>query len=156
MAAFDLLRQDPSVTIHVPHSRAFSAFLWLTTAGVLGVLLSVPMRQHFVVDEKLTFADGVAAAETLIVLDSKGAESRGAARSIGIGGVLSGLLMIFREDARLLAAAWYRIPEMLALGVTGTAMNVGTELEPARHRLGHAGRHAHQHQHADRHDRSRG
>jgi uncharacterized oligopeptide transporter (OPT) family protein len=125
MAAFDLLRKDPSVTIAVPNLTSLEWFCWLTAAGVLGVFLSVPMRQHFVVDEKLTFADGVAAGETLIVLDSKGTESQGAARSLAVGGVLSGVLMIFREDARLLAAAWYRLPEKLALGATGAAMNVG-------------------------------
>jgi uncharacterized oligopeptide transporter (OPT) family protein len=125
MAAFDLLRQDPTVTIHVPQLSSLQWFSWLTAAGVLGVFLSVPMRQHFVVDEKLTFADGVAAAETLVVLDSKDGDSKGAARSLAFGGVFSGLLMIFREDARLLAPAWYRIPEKLALGATGAAMNVG-------------------------------
>jgi uncharacterized oligopeptide transporter (OPT) family protein len=124
MAAFDMLRMDPNAhftTVLQPHQ----AFMWLTAAGFLGVLLSVPMRQHYVVDEKLTFADGVAAGETLIVLDSKGPESRGAARSLGIGGVLSGLLMIIREDARILGPVWWRVPERLALGPTGAAMNVG-------------------------------
>jgi uncharacterized oligopeptide transporter (OPT) family protein len=124
MAAFDLLRQDP-VTGFTFQLQPHQAFLWLTCSGVLGVLLSVPMRRHFVVDEKLTFADGVAAGETLIVLDSKGEESKGAARSLGIGAVLSGLLMIIREDARLLAAAWYRVPEMLPIGALGAKMNVG-------------------------------
>ena len=37
------------------------AFLWLTITGLLGVLLAVPLRRHFIVEEKLTFADGVAA-----------------------------------------------------------------------------------------------
>jgi uncharacterized oligopeptide transporter (OPT) family protein len=124
MAAFDLLRMDPTAnfTYVLP---PLQAFLWLTSAGVLGVLLSVPMRQHFVVDEKLTFADGVAAAETLVVLDSKGKESRGAARSLAIGGIVSAFVMAIREDARLVAAAWYRIPEMLPLGPTGPTMAVG-------------------------------
>src|SRR5262245_45436087 len=95
MAAFDMLRQDP--TLHFTFQlQPFQAFLWLTTAGLLGVLLSVPMRQHFVVDEKLTFADGVAAGETLIVLDSKSAGAREAARSMGIGTVLSAIVMTFR------------------------------------------------------------
>jgi uncharacterized oligopeptide transporter (OPT) family protein len=124
MAAFDLLRMDPTTGFTYQLSPK-TAFLWLTCSGVLGVLLSVPMRRHFVVDEKLTFADGVAAAETLVVLDSKGTEARGAARSMAIGGVLSGLLMVIREDARLLKAAWYRVPEMLAIGGTGAKMNVG-------------------------------
>src|SRR5437762_3429259 len=91
MAAFDLLRQDPA-TRFTFELKPYQAFLWLTCSGVLGVLLSVPMRRHFVVDEKLTFADGVAAGETLIVLDSRGGESKQAARSLGIGAVLSGLL----------------------------------------------------------------
>ena len=124
MAAFDLLRMDPA-TGFTFELKSHQAFLWLTFSGILGVLLSVPMRRHFVVDEKLTFADGVAAAETLIVLDSKGEESKGAARSLAIGAVLSGLLMIVREDARMLKAAWYRIPEMLPIGPLGAKMNVG-------------------------------
>ncbi len=124
MAAFDLLRQDPNANFTF-QLDPFHAFLWLTSAGVLGVLLSVPMRQHFVVDEKLTFADGVAAGETLIVLDSKGKESRAAAGSMALGGILSAIGFAIREDARLIAAAWYRIPEMLPLGATGPKMNVG-------------------------------
>jgi uncharacterized oligopeptide transporter (OPT) family protein len=124
MAAFDMLRMDPAAHFNyvlTPHQ----SFFWLTTAGFLGVLLSVPMRQHYVVDEKLTFADGVAAGETLIVLDSKGPESKGAARSLGIGGVLSGVLMIFREDAHIFGPVWWRIPERFAFGALGSAMNVG-------------------------------
>jgi len=124
MAAFDLLRQDPAA--HFTFQLGpLQSFLWLTAAGFLGVLLSVPLRQHYVVDEKLTFADGVAAAETLIVLDSKGSEAKDAARSLGIGGVLSGVTMVLRADTQLLGDVWYRIPEKLALGATGAIMNVG-------------------------------
>jgi len=124
MATFDLLRQDPNAHFTF-QLQSWQAFLWLTASGVLGVLLSVPMRQHFVVDEKLTFADGIAAAETLVVLDSKGPESRAAARSMAIGGVFSAIGFALREDARLVKAAWYRIPEMLPLGPTGAKMGVG-------------------------------
>ncbi len=124
MAAFDLLRMDPQLHFTM-QLRPFQAFLWLTTAGLLGVLLSVPMRRHFVIDEKLTFADGVAAGETLIVLDSHGPEARLAARSMGVGTVVSALLMSIREDARLIGEAWYRVPEMLKLGPTGASMGVG-------------------------------
>src|SRR6185436_1802754 len=122
MAAFDMLRMDPSANFTF-QLQPWQSFLWLSTAGILGVLLSVPMRQHFVVDEKLTFADGVAAAETLIVLDSRGSESTSAARTMAIGGILSGIGFALREDARLIKAAWYRIPEMLAIGPTGAKMN---------------------------------
>src|SRR5204862_1267758 len=83
------------------------------------------MRQHFVVDQKLTYADGVAAGETLIVLDSRGAEGRAAARSMGWSTALSALVMTIREDARLLGEVWYRITEMKVLGPSGPSMGVG-------------------------------
>jgi hypothetical protein len=124
MAAFDMLRMDPD--LHFGFALTpIQAFAWLTTAGLLGVLLSVPMRQHFVVEERLTFADGIAAGETLIVLDSRGTGARDAARAMGIGTGLSALIMTLREDTRLIAEAWYRIPEMLRLGPTGASMGVG-------------------------------
>lgn len=124
MAAFDMLRYDP--TLHFPLQLShLQAFLWLTTAGVLGVLMAVPLRRHYIIDEKLTFADGVAAGETLIVLDSRGEEGRASARSMGLASVASALVMAIRADARLLKDVWYRIPEMLPFGMLGEKMNVG-------------------------------
>ncbi|MDE2039277.1 MAG: OPT/YSL family transporter [Elusimicrobia bacterium] len=124
MAAFDLLRADPTLHFTVALTP-LTSFLWLTTAGILGVFLAVPMRRHFVVEEKLTYADGIAAAETLVVLDSRGPEARAGALSMGAGTVLSAVLMTLREDARIVADAWYRIPEMLPLGAHGEAMAFG-------------------------------
>ena len=75
-------------------------FLWLSTAGLLGVLLAVPLRRHFIVDEKLPFADGIAAGETLIVLDSRG-RAGAASRPFSMVGALvaSGLADVL-DDAR--------------------------------------------------------
>ena len=58
------------------------SFIWLTCASVLGLLLAVPLRRHYIVDEKLTYADGVAAAETIVVLDARGPEAKQAARAL--------------------------------------------------------------------------
>src|SRR5712671_4908466 len=66
LAAFDMLAASRTVSFSISLSP-MQSFLWLSTAGLLGVLLAVPMRQHFVVDEQLTYADGVAAGETLMV-----------------------------------------------------------------------------------------
>ena len=68
LGAFDILREAShgKFTIEL---TPLTSFLWLTTACTLGVLLAVPLRQHFIVDEKLPFADGLATAETLVVLD---------------------------------------------------------------------------------------
>src|SRR5207247_8994849 len=55
----------------------------------------------------------------------RGECSKGAALAAGIGAIVSGGLFAIREDARLLKQVWYRVPEMLPLGVTGAKMNVG-------------------------------
>ena len=65
LAAFDMLRASKTVHFTLDPSP-FQTFIWLTVSSLLGVLLSAPMRRHFVVDEQLPFPDGMAAAETLL------------------------------------------------------------------------------------------
>ncbi len=119
LAAFDMLAASPTVSFKVTLSP-FQSFVWLTTAGLLGVLLAVPMRQHFVVDEKLPYADGLAAGETLIVLDGKGADARKAAWALGLGAIASAVLMLMTEDALVLK--WF--PSVMLLG-TAVTMTTG-------------------------------
>src|SRR5207237_3415610 len=100
------------------------SFAWLTSAGLLGVLLAVPMRQHFVVDEKLTYADGLAAGETLIVLDGKDSNARLAARALAIGAIASAALMLMTEDARVIN--WFSSVTLFGTAVmmtTGVGVN---------------------------------
>lgn len=87
MAAFDMLSADPEAGISMSLTRT-QIFLWLTSAGLLGVLLAVPLRRHFIVDEKLPYADGLAAGETLIVLDSRGSGALVAVRCL-VGGLVA-------------------------------------------------------------------
>src|SRR5438046_3430030 len=54
LAAFDMLAASPTAGFHVTLTP-IQAFWWLSTGGLLGVLLAIPMRQHFVVDERLPF-----------------------------------------------------------------------------------------------------
>src|ERR1700752_4913193 len=54
LAAFDMLAASPDAAFSIVLTP-LQSFAWLSTAGILGVLLAVPMRQHFIVDERLTF-----------------------------------------------------------------------------------------------------
>ena len=117
LAAFDMLGASRTVSFHLTLSP-WQSFAWLTTAGLLGVLIAVPMRQHFVVDEKLPYPDGLAAGETLIVLDGHGPEAKQAARALAIGAIASAVLMLMTEDARLLA--WFPSVTLLGTAVTMT------------------------------------
>jgi uncharacterized oligopeptide transporter (OPT) family protein len=119
LAAFDMLAASRTVSFTLSLTP-LQSFTWLTTAGLLGVLLAVPMRQHFVVDEKLTYADGMAAGETLIVLDGRGSQSRRAASALAIGCLASAGLMLLTEDARLVN--WF--PSVLVVG-TAVTMTTG-------------------------------
>src|SRR5437773_1366835 len=117
LAAFDMLGASRTVSFHLTLSP-WQSFAWLTTAGLLGVLLAVPMRQHFVVDEKLAYPDGIAAGETLIVLDGRGSEAKQAARALALGAIASAALMLMTEDARVLA--WFPSVTVLGTAVTMT------------------------------------
>ncbi|MFN8176854.1 MAG: OPT family oligopeptide transporter [bacterium] len=96
LAAFDFLRQSPTLG-YTFAPTPLQAFLWLTAASILGLLLAVPLRRHYVVDEQLTYADGVAAAETIIVLDSRGKEARNPAIALAIGTVASAVVMFVEQ-----------------------------------------------------------
>ena len=133
LAAFDMLRDSKVVAFQLQPTPE-QTFIWLTTASLLGVLLAVPMRKHFVVDEKLPFPDGIAAAETLRVLDPpRGSEktdvvwiqAQRAAMLLGFGLVASALFMFFREDAHLftyIPEGW--TPGTFELGVAGASFVV--------------------------------
>ncbi len=133
LAAFDMLRAS-KVVHFTANPTPLQVFIWLTTASLLGVLLAAPMRRHFVVDEKLKFPDGMAAAETLIVLDPprglpkdhpEAVLARRVAMVLGSGMLLSGLLMLLRDDAKIfqiIPEGWD--PGALTLGVAGAAFVV--------------------------------
>jgi putative OPT family oligopeptide transporter len=133
LAAFDLLHHNTHGALAMTLSPAAS-FLWLTTACTLGVLLAVPLRRHFVVDENLPYPDGIAAAETVLVLDpprdAPDEVKRNAMRAFKavMGGMFaSGVIMVFRADAKLfpfIPEGW-DAPWVLAGGVVLANMAVG-------------------------------
>ena len=130
LASFDMLRDSKLVSFQLAPTPE-QTFVWLSTLSLLGVLLAVPMRRHFVVDEKLPFPDGIAAAETLKVLDPPRGSAKGdiaydqarrAAILLGIGMLSSAALMFFREDAQLfkyIPEGW--TPGDMTLGVVGVS-----------------------------------
>jgi uncharacterized oligopeptide transporter (OPT) family protein len=107
LGAFDILRHNTNGALGI-ELTPIKSFCWLTCACTLGVLLAVPLRRHFVVDEKLPYVDGMAAAETILVMDpprDADAKARRTAlrafKAVMWGVVLSGFVMLFREDSKL-------------------------------------------------------
>jgi uncharacterized oligopeptide transporter (OPT) family protein len=121
LAAFDMLNTR-GILVPPIHLGTAQIFFWLCSASLLGILLAVPMRRHYIDEENLTYADGLAAGETILVLHEgrdKGVGA-GTVKALGLGGLASGILTIFTT-----ALAW--IPETLFLP-GGQPMAIGFNL----------------------------
>ncbi len=121
LAAIDMLNQRGVMNLHLSSVQIFS---WLAPSGILGVLLAVPLRKHYIDQENLTFADGTAAGETLLVLDQGPKEAGPRVAALAAGGGFSALLTVLREG-------FGAIPGAIAfrfLTPHADALRVGSEL----------------------------
>ena len=64
LAAIDMLNQRGLLSLHLTHWQIFA---WLAPSGMLGVLLAVPLRKHYIDEENLPFADGMAAEDDISI-----------------------------------------------------------------------------------------
>ncbi len=71
------------------HSLPLSLMLaWIFLLAVLGVTMAVPMKRQMINVEQLRFPSGIAAAETLRALHSRGPRGGRAAKALCIAGVI--------------------------------------------------------------------
>ncbi|MCA1838293.1 MAG: OPT/YSL family transporter, partial [Actinobacteria bacterium] len=130
LAAFDMLNGKGVLNPPI-HLGTWQIFLWLCSASLLGILLAVPMRRHYIDEENLTYADGMAAGETIIVLHegrSKGASSA-PLKALGYGSLASGALMILTSFLRIFPDTWF-FPGMLPMniGINWSLLSFGSGL----------------------------
>ena len=103
LAAIDMLNQRGLMNLHLSSLQIFS---WLAPAGLLGVLLAVPLRKHYIDHENLTFADGTAAGETLLVLDQGPKEAGPRVAALAFGGLLSAGITLLRDGFKVIREAF--------------------------------------------------
>jgi uncharacterized oligopeptide transporter (OPT) family protein len=96
LAAFDMLNTKGVLNPPI-HLGTAQIFFWLCSASLLGILLAVPMRRHYIDEENLTYADGMAAGETILVLHEGREKGVGArtVKALGLGALASGILTVF-------------------------------------------------------------
>jgi len=121
LAAMDMLNQRGLLDLHLSGTQIFA---WLAPSGLLGVLLAVPLRKHYIDQENLTFADGTAAGETLLLLDEGPRQAKPRVAALGLGGAVSALFTLGRQ-----VLGW--IPENLNftwITPHAAALRLGTEI----------------------------
>ena len=121
LAAIDMLNQRGLLSLHLSGPQIFA---WLAPSGLLGVLLAVPLRKHYIDQENLTFADGTAAGETLLVLDEGPRQAKPRVAALAIGGFVSAAFTVARQ-------AFGLIPETLSFAFItpqAAALRIGTEI----------------------------
>jgi putative OPT family oligopeptide transporter len=117
LAAFDLLNAKGVLNPPI-HLGTWQIFFWLCSASLLGILLAVPMRRHYIDEENLTYADGLAAGETIKVLHEgreKGTSS-GPLKALGLGTFASGALMLATTKFQWIRDTWF-LPGMQPMNI---------------------------------------
>lgn len=130
LAAFDMLAAKPELGFMIRVSP-IQVFLWMSVAGLLGVLLAVPLRKHYIDEENLTFADGTAAGESLVLLDSEPAQAGKRVKVLALAGVFSALVTWFRDGKPVFipGALFYNDPQKaLRIGLSLSALEFGSGL----------------------------
>src|SRR4029077_71958 len=77
---------------------------WVFFLAVLGVTMAIPMKRQMINVEQLRFPSGVAAAETLRALYSKGDVGLRSARALGLAGLAAGISQFWQSGLQLVSA----------------------------------------------------
>ena len=130
LAAFDMLNQKGVLNPPI-HLGTWQIFFWLCSASLLGILLAVPMRRHYIDEENLTYADGLAAGETIRVLyeGKESGASAGPVKALTIGSIASAGLMFLTNFLKLFSDTWF-LPGMqpMNIGFNWSLLSFGSGL----------------------------
>ncbi|BDG03910.1 OPT/YSL family transporter [Anaeromyxobacter oryzae] len=127
LAAIDMLNARGLLNLHLSPLQIFA---WLAPSGLLGVLLAVPLRKHYIDQENLPFADGTAAGETLLVLDQGPKQAGPRVAALGVGGAVSALFVLLRQHFSWMPRWTWLKDEIAFTFITphAEALRVGSEL----------------------------
>lgn len=76
---------------------------WVFCLALLGVTMAIPMKRQMINTEQLRFPSGVAAAETLKALHSRGSQGMRSAKALGIAGSLALISKFWTEGLHLVS-----------------------------------------------------
>ncbi len=106
--------------------------LWVLASSFLGVFFAVPLRRQAIVVDRLTFPTGMAAAETIRALHTKGANAVGKVRALGLAGLIAGAITWFRDGVGAFIPGVVKLPASIKtlFGVPAASLNIGVAISP--------------------------
>ena len=78
-------------------------FAWVFFLGILGVTMAIPMKRQMINTEQLRFPTGIATAETLRALYSKGRRAAQSARALTYAGIAAAVSQFWSDGLGLLS-----------------------------------------------------
>ena len=99
--------------------------------GIIGVLFSIPLRQALIINEKLKFPEGVAAAEVLKAGESVGSDEKGGVGILALGAVCASVFKLLQSGLHVLGEGiqgWIHVGGSvfgLSTGFTFSMMGAG-------------------------------
>jgi uncharacterized oligopeptide transporter (OPT) family protein len=110
------------------HPPGWTLLAWTFLLAALGSFFAVPLKRQFIDREQLPFATGTAAALTVRALHETDTAARPQLRSLGLGGLVSGLVTVGRDGFEWIAST-VSLPGTLG-GVPLERLGFGVDLSP--------------------------
>jgi uncharacterized oligopeptide transporter (OPT) family protein len=134
-AAMGFLGSFPALTMLGHQYPSWVLLGWGGSLGLLGILLALPLRAHFLSDETLRFPDAVATAEVIQAMHESGARALARARSLLAGAGTSAVIAWFRDGKPSIVPAMTYLP-VTVRGIAAAPLSLGIIWSPLLFSMG--------------------
>jgi uncharacterized oligopeptide transporter (OPT) family protein len=134
-AAMGFLGSFPALTMLGHQYPSWVLLGWGGSLGLLGILLALPLRAHFLSDETLRFPDAVATAEVIQAMHESGARALSRARSLLAGAGTSAVIAWFRDGKPSIVPGMTYLP-VTVRGIAAAPLSLGIIWSPLLFSMG--------------------
>jgi uncharacterized oligopeptide transporter (OPT) family protein len=129
-ATLGILGALPALELLGHHYPTWGLAAWGLALALFGILLAVPLRQRYVVNEPLPFPSAIATAEVMRAMHSSSEEARARTRVLLVVAVVALLITWFRDGRPAVVPGVLWLPLQLA-GASAQSLTLGMAVSPA-------------------------
>lgn len=139
-SAAGLLAPIPALSLMGIELPLWALFLWAIAVAFLGVMFAVPLRNQYVITEKLKFPSGLATADTIKALYASGSDALVKAKYLGYFAAIGFLYTIISNQYSVLESPpidqWLGSATLVALAAWGFKLYISPALFSAGFLIG--------------------